>query len=287
MKGVILAGGAGTRLYPLTQIISKQLLPIYDKPLIHYPLATLMAAQIREILIITSPKDHSLFRELFGTGESLGVSIDYAIQDAPKGIPDAFIIAEQFLAGDSVCLVLGDNIFFGPGLGRQLVQYHNVQGAQIFGYHVSDPERYGIATVNSMGEVTDLSEKPKKPDSNIAITGLYFFDNSVTELSKHLSPGKRGETEIIDILSAYHEKQSLQLEILPRGSAWLDTGTFESMNDASNFVRVLEERQGLKMACLEEIAWRNNWITTIDLVNLASKYSNPLGDYLRILAKTK
>lgn len=287
MKGVILAGGAGTRLYPLTQIISKQLLPIYDKPLIHYPLATLMAAQIREILIITSPKDHSLFRELFGTGESLGVSIDYAIQDAPKGIPDAFIIAEQFLAGDSVCLVLGDNIFFGPGLGRQLVQYHNVQGAQIFGYHVSDPERYGIATVNSMGEVTDLSEKPKKPDSNIAITGLYFFDNSVTELSKHLSPGKRGETEIIDILSAYHKKQSLQLEILPRGSAWLDTGTFESMNDASNFVRVLEERQGLKMACLEEIAWRNNWITTIDLVNLASKYSNPLGDYLRILAKTK
>lgn len=287
MKGVILAGGAGTRLYPLTQIISKQLLPIYDKPLIHYPLATLMAAQIREILIITSPKDHSLFRELFGTGESLGVSIDYAIQDAPKGIPDAFIIAEQFLAGDSVCLVLGDNIFFGPGLGRQLVQYHNVQGAQIFGYHVSDPERYGIATVNSIGKVTDLSEKPTKPDSNIAITGLYFFDNSVTELSKHLSPGKRGETEIIDILSAYHEKQSLQLEILPRGSAWLDTGTFESMNDASNFVRVLEERQGLKMACLEEIAWRNNWITTIDLVNLASKYSNPLGDYLRILAKTK
>lgn len=287
MKGVILAGGAGTRLYPLTQIISKQLLPIYDKPLIHYPLATLMAAQIREILIITSPKDHSLFRELFGTGESLGVSIDYAIQDAPKGIPDAFIIAEQFLAGDSVCLVLGDNIFFGPGLGRQLVQYHNVQGAQIFGYHVSDPERYGIATVNSIGKVTDLSEKPTKPDSNIAITGLYFFDNSVTELSKHLSPGKRGETEIIDILSAYHKKQSLQLEILPRGSAWLDTGTFESMNDASNFVRVLEERQGLKMACLEEIAWRNNWITTIDLVNLASKYSNPLGDYLRILAKTK
>lgn len=287
MKGVILAGGAGTRLYPLTQIISKQLLPIYDKPLIHYPLATLMAAQIREILIITSPKDHSLFRELFGTGESLGVSIDYAIQDAPKGIPDAFIIAEQFLAGDSVCLVLGDNIFFGPGLGRQLVQYHNVQGAQIFGYHVSDPERYGIATVNSIGKVTDLSEKPTKPDSNIAITGLYFFDNSVTEFSKHLSPGKRGETEIIDILSAYHEKQSLQLEILPRGSAWLDTGTFESMNDASNFVRVLEERQGLKMACLEEIAWRNNWITTIDLVNLASKYSNPLGDYLRILAKTK
>ena len=287
MKGVILAGGAGTRLYPLTQIISKQLLPIYDKPLIHYPLATLMAAQIREILIITSPKDHSLFRELFGTGESLGVSIDYAIQDAPKGIPDAFIIAEQFLAGDSVCLVLGDNIFFGPGLGRQLVQYHNVQGAQIFGYHVSDPERYGIATVNSIGKVTDLSEKPTKPDSNIAITGLYFFDNSVTEFSKHLSPAKRGETEIIDILSAYHEKQSLQLEILPRGSAWLDTGTFESMNDASNFVRVLEERQGLKMACLEEIAWRNNWITTIDLVNLASKYSNPLGDYLRILAKTK
>ena len=287
MKGVILAGGAGTRLSPLTQIISKQLLPIYDKPLIHYPLATLMAAQIREILIITSPKDHSLFRELFGTGESLGVSIDYAIQDAPKGIPDAFIIAEQFLAGDSVCLVLGDNIFFGPGLGRQLVQYHNVQGAQIFGYHVSDPERYGIATVNSMGEVTDLSEKPKKPDSNIAITGLYFFDNSVTELSKHLSPGKRGETEIIDILSAYHKKQSLELEILPRGSAWLDTGTFESMNDASNFVRVLEERQGLKMACLEEIAWRNSWITTTDLLNLASKYSNPLGDYLRILTKTK
>lgn len=287
MKGVILAGGAGTRLYPLTQIISKQLLPIYDKPLIHYPLATLMAAQIREILIITSPKDHSLFRELFGTGESLGVSIDYAIQDAPKGIPDAFIIAEQFLAGDSVCLVLGDNIFFGPGLGRQLVQYHNVQGAQIFGYHVSDPERYGIATVNSIGEVTDLREKPKKPDSNIAITGLYFFDNSVTELSKHLSPGKRGETEIIDILSAYHKKQSLELEILPRGSAWLDTGTFESMNDASNFVRVLEERQGLKMACLEEIAWRNSWITTTDLLNLASKYSNPLGDYLRILTKTK
>lgn len=287
MKGVILAGGAGTRLYPLTQIISKQLLPIYDKPLIHYPLATLMAAQIREILIITSPKDHSLFRELFGTGESLGVSIDYAIQDSPKGIPDAFIIAEQFLAGDSVCLVLGDNIFFGPGLGRQLVQYHNVQGAQIFGYHVSDPERYGIATVNSIGEVTDLSEKPKNPDSNIAITGLYFFDNSVTELSKHLSPGKRGETEIIDILSAYHKKQSLELEILPRGSAWLDTGTFESMNDASNFVRVLEERQGLKMACLEEIAWRNSWITTTDLLNLASKYSNPLGDYLRILTKTK
>lgn len=284
MKGIVLAGGTGSRLYPLTKSISKQLLPVFDKPLIHYPIATLMAAQIREILIITTPADQQLFQRLLGDGSELGINIQYVVQDSPKGIPEAFIIGEDFLSGDSAALILGDNIFFGYGLGRQLEKYRKVVGAHIFGYSVADPERYGVATLDAQGVVLALDEKPVNPKSNVAVTGLYFYDSHVVEICKSLKPSGRGELEITDVNRKYLELGLLELTLLPRGTAWLDTGTFESLHDASTFVRVLEERQNTKIACLEEISWRQGWITDRELLSISENCVNPvLAKYLKSL----
>lgn len=284
MKGIVLAGGTGSRLYPLTKSISKQLLPVFDKPLIHYPIATLMAAQIREILIITTPMDQQLFQRLLGDGSEIGINIQYAIQESPKGIPEAFILGEDFLSGDSAALILGDNIFFGYGLGRQLERYRKISGAHIFGYSVADPERYGVATIDQQGLVIALEEKPKNPKSNIAVTGLYFYDSQVVDICKSLKPSNRGETEITDVNRKYLEMQMLEMTVLPRGTAWLDTGTFESLHDASTFVRVLEERQNTKIACLEEISWRQGWLTDDELLKISEECINPtLATYLKSL----
>ena len=231
-----------------------------------------MAAQIREILIITTPMDQQLFQRLLGDGSEIGIDIQYAIQESPKGIPEAFILGEKFLSGDSAALILGDNIFFGYGLGRQLERYRKVSGAHIFGYSVADPERYGVATLDQQGMVMTLEEKPNNPKSNIAVTGLYFYDSQVVDICKSLKPSSRGETEITDVNRKYLEMRMLEMTVLPRGTAWLDTGTFESLHDASTFVRVLEERQNTKIACLEEIAWRNKWISDKDLASLAESY---------------
>ena len=286
MKGIVLAGGTGSRLYPLTKSISKQLLPVFDKPLIHYPIATLMAAQIREILIITTPMDQQLFQRLLGDGSEIGISIQYAVQESPKGIPEAFVIGENFLSGDSAALILGDNIFFGYGLGRQLEKYRKISGAHIFGYHVADPERYGVATIDEQGIVKTLEEKPKYPQSNIAVTGLYFYDSQVVDICKSLKPSNRGETEITDVNRKYLEMQMLEMTVLPRGTAWLDTGTFESLHDASTFVRVLEERQNTKIACLEEIAWRQGWLTDAEVFKISEECVNPtLAAYLKLLLR--
>jgi glucose-1-phosphate thymidylyltransferase len=283
MKGIVLAGGIGSRLYPLTKSISKQLLPVFDKPLIHYPIATLMAAQIRDILIITTPWDRDLFQRLLGDGKELGINIEYAVQNSPNGIPDAFLIGEEFLDEHSAALILGDNIFFGYGLGRQLEKFQNISGAQIFGYSVADPQRYGVATLNQQGNITSIEEKPIAPKSNIAITGLYFYDSRIVEICKSLKPSKRGETEISDVNRHYLELGEINLTLLPRGTAWLDTGTFEALHDASTFVRVLEERQNTKIACLEEIAWRNGWISDSEIANLATNCINPV---LRVYLKS-
>lgn len=284
MKGIVLAGGTGSRLYPLTKSVSKQLLPVFDKPLIHYPIATLMAAQIREILIITTPSDQQLFQSLLGDGSEIGVNFQYVVQDSPRGIPEAFIIGEDFLSGDSAALILGDNIFFGYGLGRQLEKYRKVEGAHIFGYSVADPERYGVATLDRQGAVLTLDEKPKDPKSSVAVTGLYFYDSQVVEICKSLKPSSRGELEITDVNRRYLELGMLGLTLLPRGTAWLDTGTFESLHDASTFVRVLEERQNTKIACLEEISWRQGWLTDNELLSIAENCVNPiLAKYLKSL----
>ena len=284
MRGIVLAGGTGSRLYPLTVAFSKQLLPVFDKPLIFYPIGTLMAAGINEILIITTPHDQGLFRKLLGSGEELGINLSYAIQNDPKGIPEAFLIANNFIGNEKVALILGDNIFFGTGLGRNLKNFTKVLGARIFGYEVTDPERYGVATLDKKGSLLSLEEKPTNPKSNLAVTGLYFYDNSVVEKAKNLKPSQRGELEITDLNALYLADRQLSIEILPRGIAWLDTGTFDGLNDASNFVRVIEERQGTKIACLEEIAWRNGWITNEQLIKLSnSPYRSNIGHYLRNL----
>lgn len=284
MKGIVLAGGTGSRLFPLTVAFSKQLLPVFDKPLIFYPVSTLMAAGIKDILIITTPQDQALFQKLLGSGEELGINISYAVQNHPKGIPEAFLIAKNFIGGEKVALILGDNIFFGTGLGRNLKNFTEVLGARIFGYEVTDPERYGVATLDDNGNLLSLEEKPTIPKSNLAVTGLYFYDNSVIEKTKNLKPSQRGELEITDLNAAYLADRKLEIEILPRGTAWLDTGTFDGLNDASNFVRVIEERQGTKIACLEEIAWRNDWITSEQLVKLSKLPSRAnIANYLKNL----
>jgi glucose-1-phosphate thymidylyltransferase len=284
MKGIVLAGGTGSRLFPLTLAFSKQLLPVFDKPLIFYPVSTLMAAGINDILIITTPQDQELFQKLLGSGAHLGINISYAIQNDPKGIPEAFLIAKNFIAEEKVALILGDNIFFGTGLGRNLKNFTEVQGAQIFGYEVTDPEKYGVAILDNHGNLLSLEEKPTNPKSNLAVTGLYFYDNSVIEKTKSLKPSQRGELEITDLNIAYLADQKLTIEILPRGTAWLDTGTFNGLNDASNFVRVIEERQGTKISCLEEISWRNGWITSDQLIKLSYTPSRAnIAQYLRNL----
>jgi glucose-1-phosphate thymidylyltransferase len=282
MKGIVLAGGTGSRLWPITWGVSKQLLPVYDKPLIHYPISTLMLAGIQEILVITTPQDQEAFIRLLGNGAKYGVSFSYEFQESPDGLAQAFIIGEEFISQDSCALVLGDNIFYGDGLGTQLQSMVDIKGAQIFAYKVNDPERYGVVEFDKTGKVLSLEEKPKSPRSSYAVPGLYFYDNSVVEIAKHVQPSARGELEITSVNQAYLEKNELRTTVLKRGTAWLDTGTFESLNSASAFIQIIEERQGQKVSCLEEVAWRNGWITDDDLVARADEYkSSPFAGYLR------
>jgi len=284
MKGIVLAAGRGSRLWPITRGVSKQLLPIYNKPLIFYPIATLMLANIREILLIVNERDLPIFRQILGDGSSLGIDISYEIQESPRGLADAFIIGERFINNQSSALILGDNLFYGQGLGVQLQYFNNIVGAQIFGYRVKDPERYGVIELDSSGSVISIEEKPTHPKSDFAIPGLYFFDSSVVEIAKLVKPSSRGELEITSVLHSYLESESLHTAILERGTAWLDTGTFESLHAASSFIQIIEERQGFKVACLEEIAWRKGWITPQQLTKLADEYhSSEYSHYLRAL----
>ena len=285
MRGIVLAGGTGKRLWPSTKSVSKQLFPIYDKPLIYYPIATLMLAGIREILLISTPADRPSFEKLLGDGGHLGIKISYESQPSPDGLAQAFIIGADFIDTENVALILGDNIFHGSGLGGELSNCTNPDGAVVFGYTVTDPQRYGVAEIDNSGNVLSIVEKPEIPKSNIAIPGLYFFDNTILEKARKVKMSSRGELEITSVLSMYLEANNLKLEVLPRGTAWLDCGTSESLNDASNYIRVVEERQGLKVSCPEEIAWRNGWISTEALEALATSYGkSEYADYLhRIL----
>jgi glucose-1-phosphate thymidylyltransferase len=282
MKGIVLAGGTGSRLWPITKGVSKQLLPVYDKPLVHYPLGTLFLAGIREILIITTPEDLSAFQRLLGDGSQYGASFVYATQEKPNGLAEAFIIGEKFIAGGDVSLILGDNIFHGVGLGRQLEGINTNDGATIFAYKVADPERYGVVEFAPNGNVVSIEEKPENPKSNFAVPGLYFYDSQVVEIAKHIQPSTRGELEITSINEFYLMAGQLKTVVLERGTTWLDTGTVQTLHAASSYVQIIEERQGSKISCLEEIAWRRGWISTDLLLRISEGYgSNPYGRYLR------
>ncbi len=286
MKGIILAGGSGTRLYPITKSISKQIIPVYDKPMIYYPLSVLMLAGIREILIISTPKDIHLYEDLLGDGSQLGLKLAYKIQPSPDGLAQAFILGDEFIGNDNVCLVLGDNIFYGYSFGHTLLETAKLQnGAVVFGYWVKDPERYGVAEFDNKGNVLSLEEKPAKPKSNYAVTGLYFYSNDVVAKAKSLKPSARGELEITDLNKLYLQEGRLKVELLGRGFAWLDTGTHDSLLQASNYIATIEARQGLKVSCIEEIAYNRKFINKEQLLRLADEYKkNQYGDYLRVIA---
>jgi len=287
MKGIILAGGSGSRLHPLTKVVSKQLLPIYDKPMIYYPMSVLMLAGIKEILIISTPHDLPNFKKLFGDGKALGLELSYAEQPSPDGLAQAFIIGEDFIGNDAVCLVLGDNVFYGSGFSsllKKTVQHvENNKEAVVFGYYVQDPERYGVAEINSEGKVLSIVEKPAEPKSNHAVVGLYFYPNSVINIAKSIKPSARGELEITTVNQEYLQQGKLKMQQLSRGYAWLDTGTHEALTEATEFIKAIEKRTSLKVACIEEIAWRMNYISTDDFKAIASKMNNEYGAYLESL----
>jgi len=286
MKGIILAGGKATRLYPITKGVCKQMLPIYDKPMIYYPLSVLMLSGIKDILIISTPKDTPRFKDLLGNGSGLGIRLSYAVQPEPKGIAQSFVIAEDFIGSDSVCLILGDNIFYGYNLSELLQQSARIKnGAVIFGYYVKDPQRYGVLELDKKGKVISIEEKPRKPKSNWAVSGLYFYDNSVVRIAKKIRPSKRGELEITSVNNEYAKKGLLKAELLGRGSAWLDTGTYESLINASIFIKTIEDRQGLKIGCIEEVAYRMGFINKKQLARLAEGIHTSYGEYLRSLLK--
>jgi len=289
MKGIILAGGSGTRLYPITKVISKQLLPIYDKPMIYYPLSVLMLAGIREVLIISTSQDISRFEELLGDGANLGMKFEYSIQESPRGLADAFIIGEEFIGDDSVCLILGDNIFYGPGLTPRLEAAGKIKnGATVFGYYVKDPERFGIVEFDENYHAISIEEKPTDPKSNYAVTGLYFYDNDVVEIAKNVQPSERGEIEITSINQEYLKRKRLRVELLGRGYAWLDTGTHESLAQAGLYIQNIEQRQGYKVACIEEVAYYKGWINSEELIALAQPLKKTeYGKYMIEMAKER
>jgi glucose-1-phosphate thymidylyltransferase len=282
MKGIILAGGSGTRLYPITRAISKQLMPVYDKPMIYYPLSILMLAGIQDILIITTPEDSTQFQRLLGTGSDIGCRFSYAVQEVPNGLAQAFVIGKEFIGDDKVALILGDNIFYGAGLSELVRSYNNINGAAIFAYEVNDPERYGVIEFDADFNAISIEEKPQHPKSNYAVPGLYFYDNAVIDIAKNLKPSPRGEYEITDVNKEYMQRGKLKVGVMSRGTAWLDTGTFDSLSDASEFVRVIEKRQSQKIGCIEEIAYRMGFINHSQLLSLAEKYDKSgYGQYLR------
>lgn len=285
MKGIILAGGTGSRLWPITIGVSKQLLPVYDKPMVHYPLATLMAAGLREVLVITTPEDSESFARLLGNGAAWGMRIEYAVQERPEGLAQAFLIAEDFLDGDQAALILGDNLFYGQGLGRRLAELTTQVGAHVFAYEVANPREYGVVEFDASGLVLSIEEKPVAPRSNYAVPGLYFYDETVVDVAKSITPSARGELEITAVNDAYLKRGALTVTVLERGTAWLDTGTFRSLQDAGEFVRVMEDRTGTKVGCVEEIAWRNGWISSGELAHLAEPLlKSGYGEYLARLA---